>query len=84
MLNLNVLEWYALKWYEGKSVTPKAKDIQGNVYEDKIYAPGDTFTWTGMIHAYNQQAINGFMIVGGQLINRAPFRNGVLTGITGV
>lgn len=84
MLNLDVLEWYALKWYEGKAVSPKAKDIQGNVYEDKIYAPGDTFTWTGMIHAYNQQAINGFMIVGGQLINRAPFRNGVLTGIAGV
>lgn len=84
MLNLDYLEWYALKWYEGKSISPKAKDIQGNVYEDKIYAPGDTFTWTGMIHAYNQQAINGFMIVGGQLINRAPFRSGVLTGIAGV
>lgn len=84
MLNLEVLEWYALKWYEGQKVSPKAKDIQGNVYEDKIYAPGDTFTWTGMIKAYNQGAINGFMIVGGQLINRAPFRNGVLTGITGV
>ncbi len=84
MLNLDVLEWYALKWYEGNKVTPKAKDIQGNVYEDKIYAPGDTFTWTGMIRAYNQGAVNGFMIIGGQLINRAPFRNGVLTGITGV
>ena len=84
MLNLDVLEWYALKWYEGSKVTPKAKDIQGNVYEDKIYSPGDTFTWTGMIRAYNQGAVNGFMIIGGQLINRAPFRNGVLTGITGV
>lgn len=84
MLNLNFLKWYALKWWEGERVSPKAKDIEGNVYEDKIYAPGDAFTWTGMIKAYNQGTVNGFMILGGQLINLAPFRNGVLTGITGV
>lgn len=84
MLNLDFLEWYALKWYEGERVSPKAKDIEGNVYEDKIYAPGDAFTWTGMIKAYNQGTINGFMILGGQAINLAPFRSGVLTGITGV
>jgi hypothetical protein len=85
MLNLgDTLDWYALKWWEGERVTAKAKDIQGNVYEDKLYAPGDAFTWTGMIRAYNQGAINGFMILGGQLICKAPFRNAVLTGITGV
>ncbi len=84
MLNLKYLEWYALKWWEGEKVSPKAKDIEGNVYEDKIYAPGDTFTWTGMIKAYNQGTVNGFMIVGGQLICTAPFRQGVLTGIAGV
>lgn len=84
MMNLESLEWYGLKWWEGKSVSPKAKDIEGNVYEDKIYDPKDTFTWTGMIKAYNQGAINGFMIVGGQLICKAPFRQGVLTGITGI
>lgn len=85
MLNLEqTLDWHALKWWEGERVSPKAKDIQGNVYEDKIYAPGDAFTWTGMIRAYNQGTINGFMILGGQLICKAPFRNGVLTGITGV
>ena len=85
MMNLaDTLDWYALKWWEGESVSPKAKDIQGNVYQDKLYAPGDAFTWTGMIRAYNQGTINGFMILGGQLICKAPFRNGVLTGITGV
>lgn len=84
MLNLKYLEWYGLKWWEGERVSPKAKDIEGNVYEDKIYAPGDTFTWTGMIKAYNQGTVNGFMIVGGQLVCRAPFRQAVLTGITGV
>jgi len=84
MLNLDYLEWYALKWWEGERVSPKAKDIEGNVYEDTLYAPGDAFTWTGMIKAYNQGAYNGFMILGGQLINRAPLRSGVLTGITGV
>lgn len=85
MLNLGqTMDWYALKWWEGERVSPKAKDIEGNVYEDKMYAPGDAFTWTGMIRAYNQGTINGFMILGGQLICKAPFRNGVLTGITGV
>jgi len=84
MLNLNFLDWYALKWWEGEKVSPKAKDIQGNVYEDKIYAPGDAFTWTGMIKAYNQGTVNGFMILGGQLICKAPMRQGKLTGITGV
>lgn len=85
MMNLaDTLDWYGLKWWEGERVSPKAKDIQGNVYEDKLYAPGDAFTWTGMIRAYNQGTINGFMILGGQLICKAPFRNGVLTGITGV
>lgn len=85
MLNLNdTLDWYGLKWWEGERVTPKAKDIQGNVYQDAIYAPGDAFTWTGMIKSYNQGTINGFMILGGQMICKAPFRNGVLTGITGV
>lgn len=84
MLNLNFLDWYGLKWWEGERVSPKAKDIHGNVYEDKIYAPGDAFTWTGFIKAYNQGTINGFMILGGQLICTAPFRQGVLTGVTGV
>lgn len=84
MMNLNFLNWYGLKWWEGETVTPKAKDIEGNVYEDKIYAPGDAFTWTGMIKAYNQGTVNGFMILGGQLICTAPFRQGKLTGITGV
>lgn len=84
MLNLDFLNWYGLKWWEGSSVSPKAKSIEGNVYEDKIYAPGDAFTWTGMIKAYNQGTVNGFMILGGQLICLAPFRQGVLTGVTGV
>jgi hypothetical protein len=85
MMNLkDTLDWYALKWWEGERVSPKAVDIQGNVYQDKFYAPGDAFTWTGMIRAYNQGTINGFMILGGQMICKAPFRNGVLTGITGV
>ncbi len=85
MLNLGqTLDWYALKWWEGDRVSPKSKNVVTNVYEDSIYAPGDAFTWTGMIKAYNQGTVNGFMILGGQLICTAPFRNGVLTGVAGV
>lgn len=84
MLNTDFLNWYALKYFQGDRISPKAKLIQGNVYENQIYAPGDAFTWTGMIRSYNQAAVNGFMILGGQLMCTAPFRQGVLTGITGV
>lgn len=83
-LNTEFLNFYALKWWEGKSISPKSKDIVGNVYEDGAYDPASAFTWTGWIKAYNMGAINGFMILGGQLICVDPFRNGVLTGITGV
>jgi hypothetical protein len=84
MLNTQYLNWFALKWWEGERVSPRAKNIRGNVYTDSIYSPSDAFTWTGMIKAYNQGTVNGFMIVGGQLICTAPFRQGFLTGITGV
>lgn len=84
MLNTDYLKFYGLNWWEGSKVSPKAKNIEGNVYEDPFYAPGNAFTWTGWIRAYNQGAINGFMIMGGQLLCTDPFRNGVLTGVTGV
>ena len=83
-LNTKFLQFYGLNWYEGTKVSPKAKLIDGNVYEDAVYAPGNAFTWTGWIRAYNMGAINGFMILGGQLICTDPFRNGVLTGIVGI
>lgn len=84
MLNLDFLEWHALKWWEGERVSPKAKDIKGNVYTDNLYNPKDAFTWTNFIHAYNQGAVNGFMILGGQLICTAPFRQALWSGITGI
>jgi len=83
LLNTDYLKFYGLKWWEGKAVSPRAKDIEGNVYEESIYTPS-AFTWTGWIRAYNQGAINGFMIMGGQLLCTNPWRNGVLTGITSV
>lgn len=83
-LNTRFLKFNALKWWQGKSVAPGGKDIDGNVYEKGGYSPASAFTWTGWINAYNQGAVNGFMIFGGQLICSAPFRQGVLTGITTV
>lgn len=84
MLNTDYLKFYGLNWWEGTKVSPKAKNIDGNVYSEQEYAPGNAFTWTGWIRAYNMGAINGFMILGGQLLCTDPFRNGVLTGVTGV
>lgn len=84
LLNTNFLSWYGLKWWEGSSVSVAAKNIVGNVYGEQPYSStGKAFSWTGWIRAYNQGAINGFMILGGQLICTAPFRQGKLTDITG-
>ncbi len=85
MLNLDYLNFYGLNWWEGKPVSLESKTIVGNIYEEMNKASAaKAFTWTGWIKAYNQGAINGFMIMGGQLICTNPWRNGVLTGITGI
>jgi hypothetical protein len=81
MLNLEYLEWHGLKWWKGEKVSASGKNIEGNVYQEKLYTPA-VFTWTGMVEAYNQGTINGFMIVGGNLICPLPFRQGLITGIT--
>ncbi len=83
MLNLKSLEWYGLKWWKGQKVTPMAKDIKLNVYADQMYNPRNAFTWTDFIYAYNQGAVNGFIVLGGQLVCLAPFRNALWSGITG-
>lgn len=84
MLNRDFLKFHALKWWEGKAVKPGGKQVVGNVYEASNEYDPSAFTWTGWIRAYNQGAINGFMVFAGQLICTAPFRQGVLTGVTGV
>lgn len=83
-LNTNFLKFYGLKWWEGKAISPASKDIVGNVYDSKAYDPASAFSWTGWIKAYNMGAVNGFMILGGQLLCTDPFRNGVLTGVVSV
>jgi hypothetical protein len=84
LLNLDYLKFYGLNYWEGTKVSPKAQDIEGNVYEDSIYSPGNAFTWTGWIRPYNMASVNGFIILGGQLICTNPFRQGVLTGVLGI
>jgi len=83
-LNTQFLEFYGLNWWEGTAVSPKAKYIKGNVYQFDKYDPSRAFTWTNWIRAYNQGTINGFMMFGGNLLCTAPFRQGVLTGVTGI
>ena len=84
LLNMNYLKFYGLNWWEGTPVSLADKQIKGNIYEFNPANATKAFTWTGWIKAYNQAAINGFMIMGGQLICTDPFRNGKLTGITGI
>jgi hypothetical protein len=84
LLNLDYLKFYGLKWWKGTSVSLKSENIKGNIYEYNPANATKAFTWTGWIEAYNQGAVNGFMILGGQLLCTNPFRNGKLTGVTGV
>jgi len=78
------LKFYGLNWWKGTPVSLKSENIKGNIYEYNPANATKAFTWTNWIQAYNQGAVNGFMIMGGQLLCTAPFRNGVLTGITGI
>ena len=84
LLNTKYLNWYGLNWYKGTPVSLKSEIIQGNIYEYNPANATKAFTWTGWIEAYSQGAVNGFMIMGGQLICTDPLRQGVLTGIAGV
>lgn len=84
LLNMNFLKFYGLNWWEGEPVSLADKTIKGNIYEYNPANATKAFTWTNWIKAYNQGAVNGFMIMGGQLVCTDPFRNGVLTGIAGV
>ena len=84
LLNTDFLKFYGLNWWEGEAVALSDKNIQGNIYSYNPANATKAFTWTNWIKAYNQGAVNGFMIMGGQLICTNPFRNGKLTGIAGV
>ena len=84
LLNTDYLKFYGLNWWEGEAVSLADKAIKGNIYEFSPANATKAFTWTNWIKAYNQGAVNGFMILGGQLVCTNPFRNGKLTGILGV
>lgn len=84
LLNTDFLKFYGLNWWEGQPVSLADKNIKGNIYSYNPANATKAFTWTNWIKAYNQGAVNGFMILGGQLICTDPFRNGKLTGIAGV
>jgi hypothetical protein len=83
-LNTDFLDFYGLNWWEGEPVKLGSETIKGNIYN---YSPSNAtkaFTWTNWIRAYNQAAVNGFMIMGGQLICTDPFRNGKIINIAGI
>lgn len=84
LLNTDFLDFYGLNWWEGTAVGLEDKNIQGNIYNYNPANATKAFTWTNWIRAYNQGAVNGFMIMGGQLVCRDPFRNGKIITIAGI
>lgn len=84
LLNLDYLKFYGLNWWKGEAVSLEDKQIVGNIYEYNPANATKAFTWTNWIEAYAQGAVNGFMIMGGQLVCTDPVRQAVLTGVQGV
>ncbi len=84
LLNLDYLHFFGLNWWKGEKVSLEDKQIVGNIYEYNPSNASKAFTWTNWIEAYAQGAVNGFMIMGGQLVCTDPMRNAVLTGVTGI
>lgn len=84
LLNMDYLKFFGLNWWKGEAVSLEDKQIVGNIYEYNPANATKAFTWTNWIEAYAQGAVNGFMIMGGQLVCTDPIRQAVLTGITGV
>lgn len=84
LLNTKFLTYYGLNYWDGTPVSLNSESIKGNIYDYNPANATKAFTWTGMVKAYNQAAVNGFMVMGGQLVCTAPFRQGKLTGVTGI
>lgn len=83
MLNTEFLRFYAMENYpDAEKIALSSDLIEGGQYND---APGNEskgFFWTGFVNAYNAQAWNGDVILGGELMTDDPRRQGRLTGIT--
>lgn len=77
LLNTEFIEFKGKNWWEGTPVTTKSSDVIGNVYENENI--GNVFTWTDFVRGYNVGAINGFIILGGELETNDPRRLGKLT-----
>lgn len=82
-LNEDTFEWRALKKYpRGKAINYALDQIEG--------APSNTspsgmgFFGTDWLQPVNQQTLNKFVILAGNLICKNPRYNGVLTGVTGI
>lgn len=80
MLNEDFLDFYALPYYNAKSVAYKSQ-VEGNDYDAPI---GLGFSWTDWIIPANSASVVGHIYFGGQFITTNPIRQGKLTGITGI
>ncbi len=81
LLNTQFLEFRSLKYSGGEKINMSTRDIWGNVYQTNGSEMPSPFTFTGWIKPINQAAINSYIIMGGQMICLAPWRQGKLTGI---
>ncbi len=80
MLNENFVDWYALPYYNAKSIGYKSQ-IEGNDYEAPL---GLGFSWSDWIIPANSASVVGHIYFGGQFVTTNPKRHGKLTGVTGI
>lgn len=83
MLNTEFLKFYAMMNYPGaEKISLESDIIEGGQYNDAPGSESKGFFWTGFVDAYNAQAYNGDVILGGELMTDDPRRQGRLTNIT--
>lgn len=81
-LNTDYLKWVMVKPKTGKPVEfyPEAFAKEGGVPDPDTKGLG--FSWTEFMNSFNQYAMNGYIILQGELVPTSPNRLGKLTGIT--
>lgn len=79
-LNMDYLKWVMVKPKTGKPVEFYPEQFAGGVPDPDTKGLG--FSWTDFMNSFNQYAMNGYIILQGELVPTSPNRLGKLTGIT--
>lgn len=82
-LNMDTFEWRAAqKYFRGTPIKYGMSELEGE--PSNVNPKGMGFFETDWLQPVNQQTVNKFVILAGNLICKNPRYNGVLTGVTSI